>query len=117
MTRFFVRMANIYGHLPILKEFLAVAPQTVDAEGNFFGMSALCFSVMFGHRPMVDWLVERGIDSDRLVSKGYGFDRPLLPHPDPQSTVINRRVEFTVLRSDEVPEDARLPSASELPAP
>ena len=66
---------------------------------------------------VVDWLVERGIDSDRLVSKGYGFDRPLLPHPDPQSTVINRRVEFTVLRSDEVPEDARLPSASELPAP
>ena len=62
--------ANIYGHLPVLKEFVAVAPQRVDVEGNFFGMSAICFSVMFGHRPMVDWLVERDPDWFREVDGG-----------------------------------------------
>jgi outer membrane protein OmpA-like peptidoglycan-associated protein len=49
---------------------------------------------------VVDWLVEHGIDSDKLVSKGYGFDQPLVPHDAEDAVVVNRRVEFLVLRAD-----------------
>ncbi len=65
---------------------------------------------------VMDWLSSAGIDEYRLIAKGYGFDRPLLPHEDPLSDRANRRVEFTVLRSDEEPEDSRVPEQAELPS-
>jgi outer membrane protein OmpA-like peptidoglycan-associated protein len=48
-----------------------------------------------------DWLVVHGIDRKRLLTEGFGFDRPLLPKDDPRSWQVNRRVEFVVMRSDE----------------
>ena len=64
---------------------------------------------------VVAWLVGREVDPDRLVSKGYGFDKPLVPHDDPQAVAVNRRVEFLVLRADREPGGRVLPDASELP--
>ncbi len=58
---------------------------------------------------VVQWLVAHGVDENRLLSKGYGFDRPLVAWDAPDAERVNRRVEFTVLRSDETPEDARVP--------
>ena len=46
------------------------------------------------------WLIKHGVDSDRLVSKGYGFSKPLVPHDAEDAVVVNRRVEFLVLRAD-----------------
>jgi outer membrane protein OmpA-like peptidoglycan-associated protein len=48
-----------------------------------------------------DWLVAHGIEKKRLLTEGFGFDRPLLPKEDPHSWEVNRRVEFVVMRSDE----------------
>jgi hypothetical protein len=47
------------------------------------------------------WLSSRGVDGDRILYKGYGEEYPLLPTGHPASMAMNRRVEFTVLRSDE----------------
>jgi len=46
---------------------------------------------------VVVWLVNRGVDRNRLIHKGYGFDRPLLPHGHPDAQEVNRRVVFTVM--------------------
>ncbi len=53
------------------------------------------------------WLAEAGVDPTRLVSKGYGESRPLVPDTHPDALAINRRVEFKVLRVEDIPEGAR----------
>lgn len=39
-------------------------------------------------------LIERGIDGDRLVTRGFGERRPLAPNDTPAGRASNRRVEF-----------------------
>ncbi|MBC9931456.1 OmpA family protein [Chitinophaga qingshengii] len=52
----------------------------------------------------VDYLISRGISSQRLIAKGYGKSRPVAPnslpnHKDnPEGRQKNRRTEFKVLR-------------------
>jgi predicted outer membrane repeat protein len=61
------------------------------------------------------WLELRGIDGARLIAKGFGEDRPLVKDSHSDAMVINRRVEFTVLRSDEAGEAEALPDVQSLP--
>ncbi|NML36381.1 OmpA family protein [Chitinophaga sp. G-6-1-13] len=52
----------------------------------------------------VDYLISRGVSSQRLIAKGYGKSRPIAPnslpnHKDnPEGRQKNRRTEFKVLR-------------------
>jgi outer membrane protein OmpA-like peptidoglycan-associated protein len=41
-----------------------------------------------------DALVDRGVDGDRLVTRGYGETRPRAPNRTPAGRAQNRRVEF-----------------------
>ncbi len=43
------------------------------------------------------YLVEHGVESTRLVSQGYGPDRPLVPNTSPKNRALNRRIELHVL--------------------
>lgn len=43
-------------------------------------------------------LVRRGIGPGQLEVKGYGTERPLVAHGDPEARVKNRRVQFTVAK-------------------
>lgn len=43
-------------------------------------------------------LIRRGIGPAQLEVKGYGTDRPLVAHGDPEARVKNRRVQFTVAK-------------------
>lgn len=43
-------------------------------------------------------LIRRGIGPAQLEIKGYGTDRPLVAHGDPDARVKNRRVQFTVAK-------------------
>jgi outer membrane protein OmpA-like peptidoglycan-associated protein len=44
-----------------------------------------------------DFLVEQGIEPARIVTKGWGPDRPIAPNTTPEGRQKNRRVEFTIL--------------------
>ncbi|MCP4603754.1 MAG: OmpA family protein [Proteobacteria bacterium] len=49
-----------------------------------------------------EYLTEHGIESDRLVSKGYGESKPLIePEESEDDYENNRRVEFTILKKDD----------------
>ncbi len=62
----------------------------------------------------VEYLISKGIDSDRLVAKGYGESRPKVPKSKIEEMESeekkesahqkNRRTEFRVLREDYVPD-------------
>jgi outer membrane protein OmpA-like peptidoglycan-associated protein len=44
------------------------------------------------------WLVRGGVAPDRLVAKGYGMSKPIVPNLSAQNRAKNRRVEFVVLQ-------------------
>ena len=87
-------------------------------EGHTNDNGADAYNVDLGLRramSVMDALVALGIDPDRLVPKGYGFHRRLVPAGHADAARLNRRVEFSVLRPEETPEDLRMPAVQELP--
>jgi len=48
-------------------------------------------------RAVVDFLIDRGIDPERLTFKGYGFDRPIASNETAEGRQMNRRTEFEII--------------------
>lgn len=46
---------------------------------------------------VVAYLVDNGIDPNKLISKGYGLTKPLVPNTSDENRQKNRRVEFAVI--------------------
>ncbi len=44
------------------------------------------------------WLVHKGIDSQRIMAKGYGADNPIADNATPEGRQKNRRIEFFRIR-------------------
>jgi outer membrane protein OmpA-like peptidoglycan-associated protein len=44
-----------------------------------------------------DYLTEKGIAPDRIVSKGYGETKPKVPNNSDANRAVNRRIEFKIL--------------------
>ena len=47
---------------------------------------------------VVDYIVSKGISSDRLKAKGFGESKPIDTNDTDAGRANNRRVEFTVLK-------------------
>ena len=56
---------------------------------------------------VMDWLVQYGVEPKRLLSKGFGEARLLVPEDHGDAEAINRRVEFRVATVEDLPVDAR----------
>jgi outer membrane protein OmpA-like peptidoglycan-associated protein len=50
-------------------------------------------------RSVMNYLVEKGISQSRIVSKGYGETKPVVPNDTDENRQLNRRVEFTILKN------------------
>ena len=46
-------------------------------------------------RVVMEYLVKKGTQSERLSSAGYGFSRPIAPNNTQEGRAKNRRVELT----------------------
>ncbi|RDJ23223.1 OmpA family protein [Bosea caraganae] len=66
-----------------------------NRDGERYGFDNLDLSNRRAQR-VRDELVKRGIEAAQLVVKGYGAQRPLVGHDEPEAKVKNRRVQFTV---------------------
>lgn len=44
------------------------------------------------------WLTRHGVEPARLIAKGYGSNRPLVPNITQQNRARNRRVQFRIVR-------------------
>jgi outer membrane protein OmpA-like peptidoglycan-associated protein len=49
---------------------------------------------------VAEYLYGKGIAKDRITTKGYGYDRSVMPNDTEEGRQKNRRVEITVLSSD-----------------
>jgi len=44
------------------------------------------------------WLINKGIEPDRIIAKGYGEEFPRVPNTTPDQRRMNRRIEFKRIR-------------------
>jgi len=49
---------------------------------------------------VIKYLTSNSISEERMVAKGYGPSKPLVPNDSDENRALNRRVELTVLESD-----------------
>jgi outer membrane protein OmpA-like peptidoglycan-associated protein len=49
-------------------------------------------------KSVVNYLVKNGISSNRLVAKGYGFDKPISTNDTDEGRKKNRRSEITIIK-------------------
>ena len=61
---------------------------------------------------VVNYLVSRGINRERLIAKGYGESYPIASNETTSGRQRNRRVEIVVLRPGEQPETAFRPQTT-----
>jgi outer membrane protein OmpA-like peptidoglycan-associated protein len=102
---------------PVLTAILQVLEDRPDIEyllvqGHTNRNGSANFNLMLSEnraRAVCNWLIMHNVDRSRLLFKGYGFDQPLVAHDHHDASRLNRRVEFLVLRPDELPGDARVP--------
>lgn len=48
-------------------------------------------------KAVVDYLINKGIQQDRLTWKGYGEGSPIVPNDTPENKQLNRRTEFMII--------------------
>lgn len=78
--------------LPYLK--IKIEGHTDDHGENDFNM------ILSNERvnQILNYLVNKGIQPDRLAAKGFGETKPLVPNTSEENRALNRRVEIKVLK-------------------
>jgi OmpA-OmpF porin, OOP family len=69
----------------------------IEVQGHTDNKGAAAYNLKLSERRAASvrrYLVGKGIPSDRLVSRGYGLTRPLVPNDSEQNRALNRRVQF-----------------------
>jgi OOP family OmpA-OmpF porin len=72
----------------------------VRVEGHTDNVGSATYNLDLSQRraqSVVRYLVGRGVPHERLLSKGYGYDKPVASNATALGRAKNRRVEFTIL--------------------
>lgn len=98
-----------YAALDKLAEMLKANPNVaIEISGHTDSKGADDYNMKLSEaraQSVVDYLASQGIDTSRLVAKGYGETKPIAPNtnPDgsdnPEGREKNRRTEFKVIRN------------------
>jgi outer membrane protein OmpA-like peptidoglycan-associated protein len=86
---------------PILDAVAEVLQQNpnmrIEVQGHTDNKGAAAYNLKLSDRRAASvrkYLVGKGVSSNRLVSRGYGLTRPLVPNDSEQNRALNRRVQF-----------------------
>jgi outer membrane protein OmpA-like peptidoglycan-associated protein len=74
-------------------------------EGHTDNKGSDSYNIDLSHRraaSVMRFLLEKGIDTNRLTSEGFGFRCPIVPNDTPDNRAQNRRVDFIILEQDAV---------------
>ncbi|RYZ19327.1 MAG: OmpA family protein [Chitinophagaceae bacterium] len=50
-------------------------------------------------RSVMEYILSKGIDAQRITSKGYGETKPVVANDTDENRQLNRRVEFTIVKN------------------
>ncbi len=89
---------------PVLDEIVQLLKENptmiVEIQGHTDNTGSLAFNMKLSQKraeAVKQYLVEHGIEEDRLIAKGYGPKKPIAPNDTPENRARNRRVEIVVL--------------------
>ena len=85
----------------ILWEFLNRHPEIqVELSGHTDNVGGEAYNLRLSQEradAVRDALIQRGVEAERLTSKGYGASKPLYPNDNEEHRAMNRRTEMTIL--------------------
>ena len=94
-------VATLQGHPQI---------ELLEIQGHTDDQGAEDYNLTLSQRradAVMRYLVEAGVEPQRLVAKGYGETRPLQPNATAEARETNRRVAFRILRGAPKPDAPR----------
>lgn len=90
-----------YAELGVLYKLLEDNPKIkIEISGHTDNVGSAALNQRLSQdraRAVVDFLIERGTDPDRLTYEGYGFSRPVATNDTPEGRQLNRRTEFEII--------------------
>ncbi|MFW5793671.1 MAG: OmpA family protein [Bacteroidota bacterium] len=90
-----------YAELGVLYTMLTNNPSLkIEISGHTDNVGSASLNLRLSEeraRAVVAYLIERGIDRDRLKYKGYGFSKPIASNETEEGRQMNRRTEFEIL--------------------
>lgn len=91
---------------PALRHLLAFMIQNPQLHIEISGHTDNVGSAPFNQRlslqraeAVTKWLMENGINQNRIVARGYGSTRPIATNNDEQGRALNRRTEVKILKN------------------
>lgn len=76
---------------------------TIEISGHTDNVGDKSFNKTLSQKradAVVAYLLSKGINKDRLLSKGYGMEKPVADNETDEGRALNRRVEFTILKTE-----------------
>ena len=73
----------------------------VEISGHTDNLGTPAYNLQLSQKrsqAVAEYLVAHGVESKRLLQKGYGADKPIKPNDTEENRQINRRIEFRVVR-------------------
>ena len=93
-----------FGELSKVLKVLADNPSMkIEISGHTDNRGSLEYNTKLSRsraKAVVDYLIEKGVDSTRLSYEGYAFTQPISDNDTDEGRQLNRRVEFKVLEND-----------------
>lgn len=89
------------GVVEVLVEHPEISKLRIEGHTDSIGSGLLNQRLSQGRSESVmNYLIEQGIQADRIEAKGFGEAKPIAPNNSRRGREQNRRVEFTILKSE-----------------
>ena len=79
--------------------------ELIEIQGHTDNRGELEVNMLLSQRraeAVRQWLIQHGVEPARLMAKGYGPTRPLVPNITAYNRARNRRVQFKIVRRVDV---------------
>ena len=76
----------------------------IEISAHTDDVGTLPYNMLLSNRraqSVMNYLLENNVESQRLVSKGYGPSKPMVPNNSEENRAFNRRVEFKIIEMNE----------------
>ncbi len=96
-------LQSSYPELNLVVDFMKENPKVeIRLEGHTDNRGVAKYNIKLSKErvdAVKNYLVKKGISRKRISGKGYGGSRPIADNNDPQTRILNRRVEFTIVKN------------------